>query len=140
MGFRVNVHGIDVEVTSLEELDALIKRYGVGRPTATPPTPNSRGTSTNGAPDRPVSSKEADYALLQRFIKARRGVPSAQVSEVLGAKKRGLPGALERWAIRVGLIRKGQKLPMGRDRVDGSRVWVLTREGVESAKQLSIAK
>jgi hypothetical protein len=136
MGFKVNVKGIDVEVTSLEELDALIRRYGVDRPSAKPPTPIRNSASTNRPSDGSVSSKDADYSLLQRFVKARHGVPSAEISSVLGAKKRGLPGALERWATRVGLIRKGQRLPMGRNRVDGNRVWVLTREGLVLAKQV----
>jgi hypothetical protein len=136
MGFKVNVRGIDVEVTSLEELDALIRRYGVDRPSAKPPTPSRNSSSTNRSSDGSAASTDADYALLHRFLKARHGVPSAELSSVLGAKKRGLPGALERWATRVGLIRKGQRLPMGRGRVDGNRVWTLTREGLELAKQV----
>ncbi len=103
MPYRVTVRGAEVVADSLDDLDALLERYGDEVAAAV----DSSGRIGGGAATLPRSGANAgkDGSLLKAFLDAgTAGVPSGIISQMVGgARGKALPPAMKRWAERVGL-------------------------------------
>lgn len=103
------VRGLQITVDDWEELDEAIQRYG-GEPlilTAAASRTDSPREGREGSQQRQphASLGPQDRALLQQLVEgAQRGVLTAQVGPVLGARGKGVRPALERWSRKIGLV------------------------------------
>jgi hypothetical protein len=97
------IKGIGVSISSWDELDELIERYGHEGPVVvqSPVAPHHRTEHAHAQ----GSITPSDRSLLQHFVtEGRRGVLSNQIGQALGTAGRGLPIALDAWARRIGLV------------------------------------
>src|SRR5205823_1202674 len=116
--------GVEVVCESLEELDALIARYGDA---ATPGRPGPAKAGRNG-----TGPADVDVALLRLLARSPSGVVSKTIEGMLQVQGKAIRTALRAWAVRVNLspdtIEKAN--PGGR------RGWRLTEGGMGAAKAL----
>lgn len=131
MAYVVKINGYEVICESVEDVRALVGATVDGSPTEkregkaqTPPSPPSRNGSDG-------QRSAADQALLRALYDGgTTGIPSSTVGGLLSAKGKGLPGAFERWADRVGIPRDGAEAV----RVGTGRGWRLTDGALAAAK------
>ena len=97
---KVVIRGIETEIQSWEELDEFLDRYGSAEVvrTITPPSTNNSRKDTS-------SLTPTDRTLLEQFItNGERGILNKDLGQVLGAKRKGIRPALERWSRHIGLV------------------------------------
>ena len=131
MTFTVRVRGIEIICESLDDVDAILDRYGSNEGTEVKPFIGS----TNGAGAR--GGRCGDMALLRQFIEAgSTGVTSTVIGQMLGTAGKGVPPALQRWAIRIGLAESEASLPLEQARPKGARGWRLNEGGMITAREM----
>lgn len=124
---KVRVRGVEIECESLDELDAIIDRYGEGAPVR-----GANGLAGLSVPT--VGATNVDQALLRAFLNAPSGLPSQAVQGMLHVKGKAIPGALKAWAVRVHLPDDGfEKANPG-----GKRGWRLSDAGAGAARVLNV--
>ena len=128
---NIVIHGIDVPVYSLEELESLIARFGA--PSA-------------GAIDKPVggsvkksartSLSNSDMALLKQFVEGgTRGLTNKEIGGAINRQGKGIRQGLETFGTRVGLVEEGFAF-MAVMRADG-RGYRLTDHALRVAKSIT---
>ena len=97
MGYTVKVNGFEILCETADDVRALI---GTAAPVPSekrreqPPRQGSDGGERSAA----------DHALLKSLVDGSTvGIPSGTVGSLLSTRGKGMPGAFERWAKRVGL-------------------------------------
>jgi len=132
MTFTVRVRGIEIVCESLEDVDAIIDRYGSAEGADVRPIiGSSNGSATRG------NRGGGDMALLRQFIEAgSTGVTSTVIGQMLGTAGKGVPPALQRWGIRIGLAENQASLPLEQARPKGARGWRLNEGGMITAREI----
>ena len=126
MAYIVRVRGVEIVCESLDDVDTIVDRYG-GESAA----PAKRPAST--APSGPAG----DTALLLELVQASTtGLSSQKIGHMIGARGKGMPNALKRWAVRVGLTQDESNFPLEAARPDGGRGWRLKDGMVSVARHL----
>lgn len=103
------VRGLQITVDDWEELDEAIQRYG-GEPLILTPAASKGDGQRDGRESLVQRHTHStlgpqDRALLQQLVEGgRRGVLTAHVGRVLGARGKGVRPALERWSRQIGLV------------------------------------
>ena len=98
----VTVRGISITVTDWDELEEVIRRFGIDS--------DMEGITIPPRPRKPqggggIALDPTDRSLLQQFVEAgSKGVISTQITQVLGKRGRGIPIALDEWSRRIGLV------------------------------------
>jgi hypothetical protein len=145
MSFRLlTPQGVTIEVDTPAEVSALLQELEQSGPDLAIPARGTTGPMTEEHPERPDTPKaatEEDRNLLKRLTnRGQKGVLSRDVSRVLGAQKKGIPGALSRWAQAVGLAAEGEALKriLENGRFENDRMWKLTPEGLRRARRLIV--
>jgi hypothetical protein len=133
MGYIVRVRGIEIECDTLDDLDAIVERYGAsGSTERTPSRDENAGARENGGPAITGLSR-TDTALLKQLVQnAGAGVPSSVIGGMLSAERKGIPGALARWAERVGLPNDACVTA----RPGGQRGWRLNDGALHAAREI----
>ena len=82
-------------------------------------------------------SEAGDVALLRELAQVgSTGLSSQMIGEMIGARGKGVPGALKRWAVRVGLVQDEGNFPLEAARPQGARGWRLKDGAVSVARHL----
>jgi len=114
---KVKIGNLEISVDTLEELDALVARYGnVASPNAdaTPATLKKPGDTHPG--------KAADTVLLKKLVEAGdAGVTTIDVGNILGRRGKAARPALKEWALRIGLTAEENIEPFEDARVGTQR-------------------
>jgi len=128
MPYIVRVRGVEIVCESLDELDELVERYGSD--SAEGGGASSRLRRSSGGPP---GASASDVALLRAMAEGgAQGVSSEQIGHMLGTQGKGIPPALSRWAVRMGISTDGDAFDAARP--GGARGWRL-KSGV-----LAVAK
>jgi hypothetical protein len=123
--YIVRVRGVEIVCDDLDAVDELVGRYG------------SEGTAPPKRKAVAPSGAAADTALLKDLVEAgSTGLSSQKIGHMIGARGKGVPTALKRWALRIGLAQDEQKLPLEAARPQGGRGWRLQDGGMSIARQL----
>ena len=121
MSYAVRVRGVEIICESLEDVDRLIERYG-GAP-GSPSSPDLASTMARGGPSGVAAH---DLAVLHALINAgTQGVTSESIGHMLGTKGKGIPPALRRWAMRIGIAQNEDGDALEAARPQGARGWRL---------------
>jgi hypothetical protein len=139
MTYTVRVRGIEIVCDSLDDVDAIIDRYGLAGdvPLGRQSSSISNGGSSSGSQRTP----SGDMTLLRELVEAGSvGVKSLVIGQMLSASGRGMGPALDRWAERVGLKQPGNVSPLEVARPEGKRGWRLNSGGLIVAKDVLAGK
>lgn len=135
------VRGLQITVDDWQELDEAIQRYG-GEPLILT-TAASRAEATkegrDGGPQRQAHSTlgPQDRALLQQLVEgSSRGVLTALIGPVLGARGKGLRPALERWSRQIGLVTADTGSAFAPVRRNDGRAYRLTEVHLRGAREM----
>lgn len=97
----IYVKGLGIAVNSWDEVDELIKRYGVQGPMVI----DSGSKSTAERHQKSDHLTASDTGLLKLFVSSpTRGVRTKSIGEVLGTSRRGIKPALDAWARKIKLV------------------------------------
>jgi hypothetical protein len=134
MAYTVRVRGVEIMCDTLDDLDAIVDRYG-----STDEAPTSRlATGTkNGSASSASGGKGGDNTLLKTLVEAgTAGVRSTVIGHMISAKGKGFTPALRRWAVRVGFTDAESNFPLEQARPDGARGWRLKEGALVMARDL----
>lgn len=127
MAIVVRIRGVEVVCESLDDLDSILERYG-SSPDGAIVSPASRNGSGRGT--------GADTALLRALVEAgSTGISSQMIGDMLGTRGKGVPPALQKWGVRVGLA-QGDGKPFDPARPQGGRGWKLKEGAMSVARHL----
>lgn len=115
----VRVRGIEIVCDNLDELDAILDRYGDG----------AAVRSGGGATPTQGGGKSVDERLLRAFMGSPSGVPSPTITGLLKVNGKAIPAALAAWAGRMNLPNAFEKANPG-----GRRGWKLTDAAMAAAR------
>lgn len=126
---EITVRGIPITVSSWDELDEMIERYGTSE------VPAGRGAQRVGGGEGQLT--HTDRQMLQKFIQApKRGMLNRELTGPLGVDGWGVKPKLDEWARRIGLAPEGgsafEAVNMGR----AGRGYRLTDLSMSVAKHL----
>lgn len=129
MPYTVRVRGVEIVCDALEDIDRLIERYG---DESLAPTAGGAKASMGGGPP---GAGAADLTLLRTMVSAGSlGVSSEQIGHMLNTKGKGIPNALQRWAIRIGITEHADGQVFDSARPQGARGWKLKDGALAVAK------
>lgn len=114
---KIRIGKLEITLENMEELDALIERYG-GEMVV--------GDSDQSNPQMPRHSSSGldnrDRVVLQTLVNAGQGgVLAAELGKMLGKRGRGLRGAAQRWALRARIITDANVSPFEETRIGTQR-------------------
>jgi hypothetical protein len=134
------VRGLQITVDNWDELDEAIQRYGGEPLVLTTGPPRDDGSKE----PRDLSQRKAqsslgpqDRALMQQLIEGgARGVLTAHIGPVLGARGKGLRPALERWSRQIGLVTADGGSAFAPVRRNDGRAYRLTEVHLRGAREM----
>lgn len=130
MSYIVRIRGVEVVCESLDDVDQIIDRYG-GTANET-----AARSVNHGAPVANVGTA-SDVALLRSMVNAGTGgLLSETIGQMLGKKGKGIPPALFRWAMRVGISQTDTGDALEATRPQGARGWRLREGALTVAKEI----
>jgi len=136
MAFTARIRGVDISCDTLDDLEAILERFGAEQE----PRDNRAGPPS-GRPDAPARSNgeapaDADAMLLRAFLSGGdAGIPASTIQNLLPrAAGRGMPIALQRWAIRVNIANEDGPAACVPARPGGGRGWKLTQGAMNVAQ------
>jgi len=114
---KVKIGKLEITLENMDELDELINRYGDdiavegGQQSSQSVSRQGRGILDN-----------RDRVVLQTLLAAgTTGVQAAELGKMLGKRGRGLRGAAQRWAKRIGLTEGDEVNPFEETRIGTQR-------------------
>lgn len=119
----VRVRGIEIVCDSLDELDAIIDRYGDGAAVRGPGSLSSNGGG---------GTTNVDGALLRAFLSNPSGVGSPTIQGMLKVQGKAISAALKAWAGRMNMPVDGFE----RANPGGRRGWKLNDGAIAAGKLL----
>lgn len=126
MAYIVRIRGVEVVCETLDQLDEIVERYGGEGAPAAPKRANGGAAGPAG-----------DAALLRELVNVgSTGLGSQTIGEMIGARGKGVPVALKRWALRVGLTQDESNFPLEPARPQGGRGWRLNDGAITIARHL----
>ncbi len=136
MAYTVRVRGVEIICDTLDDLDAIVERYG-SEGEAPSVHAAAAAASRNGSSGAALSGRSADVALLQTLLEAgNTGVKSEAIGHMIKARGKGFAPALTRWATRVGFSDAESNFPLEPARPEGARGWRLKDGAMVMAKAL----
>ena len=133
--YKPIINGVEIGVDTLEDLEALLKRFGkIGkREKSQHFTPAASSKSNDGGD----GGSSMDRMLLRRFVEASKGgIPSKDLHVRLGANRKTLKKELENWTKRVGLWQNNFDAIFDYIIREGVRSYRLTKEAIEAGKDI----
>ena len=128
MAYVARIRGVELICETLDDFDAVVERYG------SEAAPHAGEHHVKGKGHHGGSS---DTALLRALVQEdQSGVSSQKIGGMLGTRGKGVPPALRRWAVKVGLSQSESSSPFEAARPDGGRGWKLSAGAMEIAKVL----
>lgn len=116
---KIKIRGIEIEVSSLDELEQLLDRFGSNgavEDDSTDRTPQGPGQTI------PKHGRVSDAVVLKRLVEVGAGgMPTKELGEILGRRGKATMGAANEWALRIGLVSDDSHQAIERCRVGTQR-------------------
>ena len=123
----MRIRGYDVTCDTLADLDALLGNASVDGETLSKAPPKH-----GDAGERMDSASASAIALLRTLVDKPTGIESTVVSEMLGTRGRGMPGAMTRWARDLRLPEE----PLSETRIGSARGYKLKEGALATAREI----
>src|SRR5262245_49158199 len=107
MAITVRIGKMEIVCETAEDLRTVAQAFDVSADDETGAT-DGQGAPSGRSLARAVRGPAGDRALLTALVASgSEGVEAEKVQGMLGTRGRGLSGAFDRWAVRVGLLQEG---------------------------------
>ena len=134
---KVRIGGLEICDLTLDELDAVIRRYAGTEDAQADLIANGAVANVQGG----VQGGAADRVVLAKLVEAGLGgVPTNTLGDILGKRGKATRGAVRKWALRIGLTSDQNVDPIEDCRSGTQRGIRLKESFLDVAKHLATQK